>query len=103
MNKTQHSKKASRKDWHPADVVAALHKRNITLRSLSTTLGLSHNALSHGLRGQSGPSERRIAEALGMAPQAIWPSRYNPDGTRIQRRTVTRRYCSVNGNAKGAV
>ncbi|HEX8963783.1 MAG TPA: helix-turn-helix transcriptional regulator [Rhodocyclaceae bacterium] len=102
MNKTTAPKKASREDWHPADVIAALHKRGLTLRSLSSEHGLSHNALSHALRGQSGPSEQRVAEALGLEPRQIWPSRYNADGTRIQRRKVTQRYYRVNGKGKGA-
>lgn len=75
-------KKASQEDWHPADVVAALHKRGITLRAL---------AEMHGLKGSSGISaalvrslpltEKRIADALDLHPMDIWPSRYNPDGS----------------------
>ena len=77
------SKKASHEDWHPADVIAALRKRGITLRAL---------AVQHGLKDSSGMSvalvrslpvnEKRIADALGLHPKEIWPSRYNEDGSR---------------------
>lgn len=76
-------KKASQEDWHPADVIAALRKRGITLRAL---------AVQHGLKDSSGISvalvrslpvnEKRIADALGIHPKDIWPSRYNDDGSR---------------------
>lgn len=77
------SKKTSQMDWHPADVIAALRKRGITLRAL---------AIQHGLKDSSGMSvaltrslpvnEKRIADALALHPKDIWTSRYNEDGTR---------------------
>lgn len=77
------AKKASREDWHPADVVAALRKAGYTLSKL---------AFEHGLKDSSGLSkalvmsfplgEKRIADALGVHPMVIWPSRYEEDGTR---------------------
>lgn len=77
------AKKAGQKDWHPADIVAALRKAGYTLSKL---------AFEHGLKDSSGLSvamvrsfpkgEKRIAEALGKEPKEIWPSRYNEDGSR---------------------
>lgn len=76
-------KKSSREDWHPADIVAALRKAGYTLSKL---------AFEHGLKDSSGLSvamvrsfplgEKRIAEALGLHPKEIWPTRYNADGSR---------------------
>lgn len=100
--KTVHiPKKASLGDWHPADVVAALHKRGITLRKLAERHDVSPKAVIKALRERSLPSERRIAEALGIAASDIWPSRYNPDGSRTDLRKVTRHARAVNDN--GAV
>jgi Ner family transcriptional regulator len=77
------AKKAGLKDWHPADIVAALRKNGYTLSKL---------AFEHGLKDSSGLSvamvrsfpkgEQRIANALGKEPREIWPSRFNEDGTR---------------------
>lgn len=36
-------------DWHHADIIAALHKRNITLSGLSRASGLSSTTLSNAL------------------------------------------------------
>lgn len=76
-------KKSSLEDWHPADIVAALKKKGYTLSKL---------AFEHNLKDSSGLSvamvrsfpkgEQRIAAALGIDPQLIWPTRYNADGSR---------------------
>lgn len=76
-------KKTSRIDWHPADIVAALHKRGLTLRKLAEQHGVSPKAVIRALRERCVPSERRIAEAVGVHPMTIWPSRYNADGSRL--------------------
>ena len=77
------AKKASKQDWHPADVKAALHKKGITLRSIALARGLASGSstLSAALVRSLPANERRIADALGVHPMVIWPSRYNEDGT----------------------
>lgn len=76
-------KKASREDWHPADIKAALHKRGITLAALAEVHGLNGSSSLSATFARSMPAnERRIADALGVEPKDIWPSRYNADGTR---------------------
>lgn len=102
MTQKHTPKKASPGDWHPADIVAALHKRGITLRKLGALYGITGRAVTSALRERNLPSERRIAEAIGIPAQKIWPSRYNPDGTRTDLRKVTRRGRAVNGNVKRA-
>lgn len=77
------SKKASREDWHPADILAALHKAGWTLRGLAASHGLTNSSTLSAAMVRSYPlNEKRIAEALDLHPMQIWPSRYFEDGTR---------------------
>lgn len=63
-------------DWHRADIVAALHKANLSLRALSQANGLSAGALNNALDRPWPKAEKIIADAIGVAPSDIWPSRY---------------------------
>lgn len=67
-----------RPDWHPADVMAALRKtpERWSLRGLSLAHGYSANAVGEALRRPWPAVERIVADALGMEPWDIWPSRY---------------------------
>ena len=49
-------KNATPKNWHRADIVAALKKKGWSLRALK--------------------GERIIAAAIGVKPEEIWPERY---------------------------
>lgn len=69
-------------DWHPADVVAAVRKAGWTLRKLSTHHGYTPTALDNALHRPWPKAERLIAEAIGMTPEQIWPSRYLKKGMR---------------------
>jgi Ner family transcriptional regulator len=76
-------KKASQEDWHPADVIAALRKRGITLRALAVMHGIKDSSSFSAALVRSLPAnEKRIADALEMHPKDIWPSRYFEDGSR---------------------
>lgn len=76
-------KKASQKDWHPAKIKMELHMRGITLSGLAEAHGLtSSSTLSAALTRSYPANEKRIADAIGVHPKMIWPSRYNEDGTR---------------------
>lgn len=78
---TSTAKKASREDWHPADIKAALHKRGITLRGIAQAYGLKDSTSLSATFTRSLPAnERRIAGALGLHPKVIWPSRYYENG-----------------------
>ncbi|EJH2661361.1 helix-turn-helix domain-containing protein [Salmonella enterica] len=57
----------TQQDWHPADIIAALKKRGKSLASSTLTNALNR----HWPKGES-----LIAEALGIAPEQIWLSRY---------------------------
>ncbi|MBE3653463.1 helix-turn-helix domain-containing protein [Vibrio navarrensis] len=63
-------------DWHRADIVAALKKRGLSVRQLSRDAGLGENTLSNALRSPWPKGEKIIADAIGMKPEEIWPSRY---------------------------
>jgi Ner family transcriptional regulator len=81
MNAKSHPQKV---DWHPADVLAALKKRGKTLAGLSQAHGYHATAAGKALKKPWPALEALIAAALDLAPQDIWPSRY--DGVRRPRR-----------------
>ncbi|KMK84524.1 helix-turn-helix domain-containing protein [Pectobacterium brasiliense] len=64
-------------DWHPADIIAALKKRETSLAAVSRNAGLASSTLANALKRHWPKGERLIAEALGSSPEQVWPSRYN--------------------------
>lgn len=75
------AKKASLKDWHPAEVVAALRMKGYSLRQLAILNGYGNpNSLTTALHRPYPLAEGIVAEALGVKPETIWPTRYGPDG-----------------------
>lgn len=74
-------KKPVGQDWHPADVIASLRKLNWSLRQLAFANGLQGKTLNVALTKPYPRAEAIIADALGLQPKVIWPSRYNADGT----------------------
>ncbi|AJZ91347.1 DNA-binding transcriptional regulator SfsB [Cedecea neteri] len=64
-------------DWHPADIIAGLRKKRTSLAALSRESGLSSSTLANALSRPWPKGEFIIAQALGVAPQVIWPSRYH--------------------------
>lgn len=67
-------------DWHPADTIAALRKAGWSFRKLSQHHGYSPGTLKNVLRRRWPKAERLIAEAIGIVPEKIWPSRYARKG-----------------------
>ena len=63
------------KEWHRADVVAALKRNGWTVRALSRRHKLSEYTLYTALDRPYPKGERIIAEALGLNVQDIWPER----------------------------
>lgn len=63
-------------DWHSADIIAALKKQGTSLSAVSRQSGLASSTLANALNRHWLKGERLIAEALGIAPEQIWPSRY---------------------------
>ena len=73
-------------DWHGADVIAALHKKGLSLASVSRANGLSSSTLGNVLHRQWPRGELIVANALELEPQEIWPSRYfDSDGNPVSR------------------
>ncbi|HEO1571335.1 TPA: transcriptional regulator [Klebsiella aerogenes] len=79
-------KKSTTKDWHPADIVAALHKRGTSLAKLSREAGLASSTLSNTLTRPWPKGEWLIAIALDMHPSVIWPERYLNTGNKREPR-----------------
>lgn len=77
------SKKNARFDWHPADVKAALEKAGWSVTRLAKSHGHTHGVISRALRRPYERGERIVADALGLDPREIWPSRYLPDGEHV--------------------
>ncbi len=73
--------------WHPEDIKAALRKRYGSLRAICRTWGSNRAAISNALRdpAHSVPTEMRIALALGVRPQELWPDRWGADGKALPR------------------
>jgi Ner family transcriptional regulator len=63
-------------DWHSANIIAALKKRGTSLSAVSRKSGLASSTLANAITRRWPKGERLIAEALGVAPEKIWPSRY---------------------------
>lgn len=80
-----------RTDMHPADIIAQLRKRNSSLAALSRQSGLSSSTLANALNRPWPKGECLIADALGVEPSFIWPSRYyDENGKLIDRRKLIR-------------
>lgn len=64
------------KNWHPADIIAALKKNGTSLAALSRHEGLSSSTLANALSRPWPKGEWLIAQALDIPPDVIWPERY---------------------------
>ncbi|EKK5221828.1 helix-turn-helix domain-containing protein [Cronobacter sakazakii] len=72
----------TKKDWHPADIIAAVHKRGTSLAKLSREAGLASSTLANALTRPWPKGEWLIATALGVHPSEIWPGRYLNTGNK---------------------
>lgn len=63
-------------DWHRAEIIAALKIRGTNMSALSEANGYTRNGLRNALYRPYPKAEKIIADALGLKPQEIWPSRY---------------------------
>lgn len=71
------------KDWHQADIIAALRKKGTNMSALSRSAGLSSSTLANVLSRPWPKGEWLVAKALEMHPAEIWPSRYFDDLGRL--------------------
>lgn len=73
-------------DWHKADIIAALHKKGTSLAALAREANLASSTLANALNRPWAKGELLIAQAIGLPPAQIWPSRYfDNDGEHIPR------------------
>lgn len=63
-------------DWHRAEIKCELEKKGITLSKLSRKHGLSSDTLRNVFSRKWPKGEKIVAEAIGVRPEEIWPSRY---------------------------
>ncbi|ASK21919.1 MULTISPECIES: helix-turn-helix domain-containing protein [unclassified Halomonas] len=63
-----------------------LRSQGSSLRKLSDELGVTGNAVQLVKYTPYPRMERAIAKKLGFKPQAIWPERWNHDGTPCRER-----------------
>lgn len=68
--------KKERKDMPREFIVAELKMRKLSLSGLGLSHNLSRHTLKNALDKPCPKYEKIIAEALGMKPSEIWPSRY---------------------------
>jgi Ner family transcriptional regulator len=69
-------KKVIARDWHKEDILAEVRKKKKSLAALSRESGLHSGTLNYALTRSYPRGERIIAQAIGVSPQDIWPSRY---------------------------
>lgn len=74
------------KGWHPADIIAGLHKKGTSLAALSRESGLASSTLANALTRPWPKGEFLIAKALEVHPSEIWPERYVGTGEDRQPR-----------------
>lgn len=86
MTTKQPPKNPVPQDWHVADIKCALEKQGWSLSRLSKRNGLCRSACQMALYHPWPKMERLIANAIGVPPQTIWPSRYGEDGNSNRRR-----------------
>lgn len=63
-------------DWHRADIIAALHKQGWSIAALARVHELGVSTVRSALDKPYPKSEKIIAEAIGVAPEVIWPKRF---------------------------
>lgn len=89
-------------DWHPEDIKYGLRKRFGTLAKFAEDAGLSPSQVSSAIYGRTSAAvEAAIADALGVAPSEIWPSRFK-DGSRILFRATNGAAAAPRSNRRAA-
>lgn len=78
----------------------------MSLSRLAQAHGYYRTAYSHVFRRPYPLAERVIADAIGIPPNEIWPSRYHPDGTpkkgRLTRRHKAKASCAASNDSTAA-
>lgn len=72
------------RDWHPADIRAALEKRGWSFARVDLAHALAQGTASKSSVYPHKRGEDAIAKVLGHHPRLIWPSRYAANGDRLR-------------------
>ena len=59
--------------WHRADIIAAVHKKGTSLAALARKNRLGDSTLRAALINPRTPSNKIIADFLGLSLHALWP------------------------------
>lgn len=78
-----------KKDWPPAQIVAAVRMKGTNLRQLSIKNSYCESAGRVALQKPWPKVERIIADCIGVAPHEIWPTRYDAQGLPISQKCST--------------
>ena len=82
MHKIDTPKKpAEALDWHPAYIVYQLRLKGLSFRRLARINGYAQGSATLVTSVAWPKMEHLVARAIGVPPQQIWPSRYEPDGS----------------------
>jgi Ner family transcriptional regulator len=73
---TRRAKPTHVRDWDKNKLLIALRQRDLTWAQLSRENGYPSAVLRTVTTKRWPKAERIVAEALGLTPQQIWPSRY---------------------------
>jgi Ner family transcriptional regulator len=76
--KAKASMGATPQDWHPEDIKAAVRKTGISLDALGRQNGYAQGSIRTVLTAWLPRAQAIIADRIGVPPQTIWPSRYDP-------------------------
>lgn len=68
------------------DIKAELRRRGHNSISLGKVHGVAPSVIRMAFLGPSRKGEVIIAKALRMKPWEVWPDRWKPDGSRINKR-----------------
>jgi len=85
MMNTPKPKKPARQDWHRADIKAALEKKGWSMRQLALHHHYCQHYFGQVFLRKHFQAQKIIADAIGVKPWDIWPSRYEADGTPIRK------------------
>lgn len=66
-------------DWDRHAISAELRRRGLTFADLGRANGVNPSAVRDALYGSAPKYENIIADALGLDPAQIWPSRYTAE------------------------
>ncbi|MEZ4598865.1 MAG: helix-turn-helix domain-containing protein [Syntrophotaleaceae bacterium] len=74
------------RNWHPADIKAALAKAGYSFARIAREYGYAENSPNTVLWRPWSVMELIVAGIVGVKPQNIWPSRYDRQGRHLGTR-----------------